>query len=50
MMINRWGLASAQAALTGPGGFPDPDNLEVGYSPCVRGGGGGCVREQGYSP
>jgi alpha-galactosidase len=33
MVINRWGLAVAQASLTGPGGFPDPDNLEVGYSP-----------------
>ena len=35
MWLNRLDLATAdsQAALTGPGAFPNPDFLEVGYSP-----------------
>lgn len=35
MWVNRLDLATTptQAALAGPGAFPNPDFLEVGYSP-----------------
>lgn len=38
MWTNRLDLATlpAQAALAGPGAFPNPDFLEVGYSPRVK--------------
>ena len=39
MWTNRLDLATTaeQAAMTGPGSFPDPDFLEVGYSPrCTK--------------
>jgi hypothetical protein len=40
MWTNRLDLATqpAQAALSGPGSFPNPDFLEVGYSPRAQKG------------
>jgi alpha-galactosidase len=48
MIVNRFQLAATPAnrAATGPGAFPDPDNLEVGPSPRAPPGAGATPLEQ----
>lgn len=48
MIVNRFQLAATAAnrAATGPGAFPDPDNLEVGPSPRAPPGQGATPLEQ----
>ena len=48
MTLNRFQASTtpAQRAATGPGAFPDPDNLEVGYSPRSPPGAGATPLEQ----
>ena len=48
MILNRFQQTATaeQRALVGPGSFPDPDNLEVGYSPRAPPGAGATPLEQ----
>jgi alpha-galactosidase len=48
MFVNRFQLAATpeNRAATGPGAIPDPDNLEVGYSPRAPPGQGATPLEQ----
>jgi alpha-galactosidase len=48
MFVDRFQLATTpeHRANTGPGAFPDPDNLEVGYSPRSPAGQGATPLEQ----